>query len=118
MSRFGKSGQLVQLCQIRLLLWDGLFGWLASSCAEKTISRGGSRDAEIAEKAAENRPGDAGHRPAPGGSHDPENKQRLTLPLFVFGIVWPSCSRDARVAGTGPAAASLLVLSARLALSA
>ncbi len=29
-------------------------------------------------------PGDPGHRPAPGGSQDPENKQRLKLPLFVF----------------------------------
>ena len=58
--------------------------------AEKTISRRGSRDAEIAEKAAENRSGDAGLRPAPGGSQDPENKQRLKLPLFVFGILWPS----------------------------
>jgi hypothetical protein len=52
------------------------------------------------EAAAENRPGDAGRRPASGGSQDPENKQHLMLPLFVFGILWPSCSREARVAGT------------------
>ena len=57
-------------------------------------------------------------RPAPGGSQDPENKQRLKLPLFVFGILWPSCSREARVAGTVSAAASLLVFSARFAFSA
>ena len=59
---------------------------VVSSCAEKTISRGGSRGAEIAEKAAENRPGESRFARG-GGPHDPENKQRKRQVLLVFEIV-------------------------------
>src|SRR6266550_1167737 len=72
-----------------------------STCHDEFRAESAKRAEKTREEAAaENRPGDAGRRPASGGHKIPKTSSALTLPLFVFGILWPSCSREARVAGT------------------
>jgi hypothetical protein len=63
------------------------FTWLIPhNQLERTRLTWRTRDAETAEKAAEDRPGDSRFARA-GGPQDPENKQRELQALLVFGIL-------------------------------